>query len=220
MSVEQLKYKDARSLMLPGDVIAFGGKGHFSEIIKFATFSEVSHVGTILQTKISEDTSDRFFNNIIESTSLNGFNGVSVSRLSDRLSYNGEIWWLPLRKDLRLNHFNQQKFFDFLFNQAKERKEYDMPQAIKSALDALDNLPFGVHGPTYNKEDFSKFFCSELVAAGLEEAGVIGKINASEVTPIDLCRWNIYEETYYQLSGNPDKKIKRYNTLNPLDWKE
>ena len=47
MTVQQISYKKARKLMQPGDVIAFGGKGHFSEIIKFATFSEVSHVGVI-----------------------------------------------------------------------------------------------------------------------------------------------------------------------------
>ena len=42
MIVEQIEYDQARPLMKPGDVIAFGGKGHFSELIKFATFSDVS----------------------------------------------------------------------------------------------------------------------------------------------------------------------------------
>ena len=92
MSVEQISYSKAREKMKPGDVIAFGGKGHFSEIIKFATFSDVSHVGVILQTKVSEETSDRFFNQIIESTSLHGFNGVNISRFSDRLeTFEGEL---------------------------------------------------------------------------------------------------------------------------------
>ncbi|WP_222937587.1 hypothetical protein [Spartinivicinus ruber] len=93
-----------------------------------------------------------------------------------------------------------------------------MPQAIKSALDLLDTLPFGMHGIGYNKEDFSKFFCSELLGAGLEVAGTVGSINASEVTPIDLCRWKIYQDTYYQLKGNKSKKISRFNTASPLDW--
>lgn len=219
MAVEQILYEDARSKMKPGDVIAFGGKGHFSEIIKFATFSDVSHVGVILQTKITDDDTGRFFNQIIESTSLNGFNGVNISRFSDRNNtYEGEMWWLPLKKSIRKNKFNQKKFYNFLFNQAKERKAYDMPQAIKSALDALDTLPFGMHGPGYNSEDFSKFFCSELVSAGLEKAGAVGSVNASEVTPIDLCRWKIYQGTYYQLNGNPKKKISRFNTASPSNW--
>lgn len=219
MSVKQISYDEARESMQPGDVIAFGGKGNFSEIIKFATFSSVSHVGVILRTKIPDDTKKRFFNQIIESTSLNGFNGVSVNRFSDRLeSYEGELWWLPLNKKIRKNSFDQEKFFNFLFNQAKERKAYDMPQAIRSAVDALDKLPLDLHGPTYNREDFSKFFCSELVSAGLEIAGAVGSVNASEVTPIDLCRWKIYDDNYYQLKGESSKRISRFNTASPSDW--
>lgn len=219
MTVEKIDYEVARPLMNPGDVIAFGGKGNFSEIIKFATFSDVSHVGVVLQTKVAGDDSTRFFNQVIESTSLNGFNGVNISRFSDRLdTYEGELWWLPLSAQIRETKFNQIEFFNFLFDKAEKRVEYDMPQAIKSAIDVLDELPFGMHGPGHNREDFSKFFCSELVAAGLEKAGSIGDVNTSEVTPIDLCRWNIYEDRYYQLKGRPGKKISRFNTASPSDW--
>ncbi|MBU2705362.1 hypothetical protein KCM76_05195 [Zooshikella marina] len=219
MPVKQIFYEDARPLMQPGDVIAFGGKGHFSEIIKFATFSDVSHVGVILQTKITSDDTNRFFNQIIESTSLHGFNGVNISRFSDRLNtYDGELWWLPLNEELRKTRFKQKAFYNFLFNQAKERKPYDMSQAIKSALDALDELAFGGHGIGYNREDFSKFFCSELVAAALEVSTLVDSVNASEVTPIDLCRWKIYQDTYYQLKGDNSRKISRFNTANPADW--
>lgn len=218
MKMQTTDYRKIRDIMQPGDVIAFGGKGHFSEIIKFATRSEVSHVGVILQTCVRDSGSERYFNQIVESTSLHGFNGVAISRLSDRVdSYEGELWWLPLAKSSR-ERFNQDAFYEFLFNQAKRRAEYDMPQAIKSALDALDQLPFGLHGPGYNREDFSKFFCSELVAAGLEKAGVTGSVNASEVTPIDLCRWNIYGKQYFHFRGDTTKSISRYNTLEPKIW--
>ena len=219
MSVEAMSYHEARSQMQPGDVIAFGGKGHFSEIIKFATRADVSHVGVILQTRVRDDQTGRFFNQIIESTSLHGFNGVVVSRLSDRVNdYEGELWWLPLSSKTRQTRFDQAAFYDFLFLQARERKPYDMPQAIGSALDVLDELPWGGHGPGYNREDFSKFFCSELVAAAFEVAGTVGPINASEVTPIDLCRWNLYKKTYYRLKGDPQKRISRYNSLDPGQW--
>ncbi|WP_319407287.1 hypothetical protein [uncultured Desulfosarcina sp.] len=219
MTLERMEYSEARSLMKPGDVIAFGGKGHFSELIKFASRADVSHVGVILQTRVVDDDTGRFFNQVIESTSIHGFNGVVISRLSDRMeTYEGEIWWLPLNDGLRQEKFDSVIFYNFLFNQAKERKGYDVPQALKSAVDALDELPFGLHGPGYNREDFNRFFCSELVAAGLEKAGTVGTVNASEVTPIDLCRWNIYAATYFQLKGQADKQISRYNTLDPADW--
>ena len=216
MSAKKTTYEEARKHMRPGDVIAFGGKGHFSELIKFSTFSSVSHVGVILQTKAIDEDTDRFFNQIIESAEINDYSGVSVSRFSDRLdNYDGELWWLPLRKEVRDDRFDGKKFFNFLFNQARLRKPYDLPQAINSAIDVLDTLPFGVNGPGYNREDFSKFFCSELVAAGLEVAGVVENINSSEITPIELCRWTIYEDDYYQLLGETSKEISRFNSVSP-----
>jgi len=102
MSMEKVTYKEKRSSMQPGDVIAFGGKGHFSDIIKWATRSAVSHVGVILQSKLYYENKAQkgIFNQIIESTSLGGFSGVTISRLSDRIdTYEGEIWWLPLSDD-------------------------------------------------------------------------------------------------------------------------
>ncbi len=189
-------YRNVRQEMLPGDVIAFGGCGMFSRVVKFATNSNVSHVGIILQTKIPEDNTGRFFNQIIESTSLDGSNGVTISRFSERLrNYVGDVWWLPLTDSAR-KRFNQKLFFDFMLEQ--EGKPYDVPQAIKSALDSLDGI-----GLFYNKEDFSKLFCSELAAAGLEKSEVLPEINASEVTPIDLCEFLIFKKAV-QLKGALD----------------
>jgi hypothetical protein len=69
-----------------------------------------------------------------------------------------------LKEEIRKKSFKQKEFFNFLFNQAKARKAYDMLQEIKSAVDALDDLLFGINGLAYNKEDFSKFFCPQAVA--------------------------------------------------------
>jgi hypothetical protein len=204
--------------MQPGDIIAFSGKGNFSEIIKWATRAPVSHVGIVLQSKllIGNTPQDGFFNQIIESTSLKGFSGVSISRLSDRVdTYDGEMWWLPLSRKSRSN-LKTKEFYDFLLHQ--ERKPYDMPQAVKSALDALDNIPL-LGKATHNIEDFSSFFCSELAAAALEVGQVVSNINSSEVTPIDLCMFSLYKEEYYQIEGKGEEKdIKGYNTLSPDGW--
>lgn len=218
MGWKSASYQQVRSQMKPGDVIAFSGKGNLSEIIKWATRSGVSHVGVILQSQLLIDgnSQDGFFNQVIESTSLNGFSGVTISRLSDRIElYEGDLWWLPLRKNIH-SEMNKKKFYDFLIHQ--ERKAYDMPQAIKSALDVFDKVPV-IGKATHNVEDFSQFFCSELVAAGLEAAGCISNVNASEVTPIDLCCFSLYENDYYQLKGN-HREIRGYNTLSPSGWGE
>ncbi|MDT8323145.1 MAG: hypothetical protein RRA94_03455 [Bacteroidota bacterium] len=218
MALKRATYRNVRARMQPGDVIAFSGKGHFSEIIKWATRSSVSHVGIILQSKLLIDGKEQkgFFNQIIESTTLNGFSGVTISRLSDRVDkYDGEIWWLPLGKNVR-KLFNGKEFFDFMLHQ--ERKEYDMPQAIASALDLLDNVPL-IGNATHNVEEFSRFFCSELATAGLEKAGAIRQVNSSEVTPVDLCMFNIFEQDYFQIKGSR-RAIKGHNTLDPTGWGE
>ncbi|WP_262691925.1 hypothetical protein [Kordiimonas aestuarii] len=222
MAMHELSYEDARPQMKPGDVIAFSGKGHFSDIIKMVTFSEVSHVGVILQTQIASFADGRYFNQIIEAATVRGFSGVNISRFSERMEeYQGAIWWLPIRKDLRADEDAHKTFYNFLFGHAEARTEYDLPQALKSAADKFDDLPFNMNGPFYNKEDFARFFCSELVAAGLERAGIVDTVNASEVTPIDLCRWAIYEDDYYLLKPDTDgtkPDITRYNRMDPAAW--
>jgi hypothetical protein len=218
MALKTISYKEARNKMKAGDVILFSGKGDFSEIIKWATRSVVSHVGVIKQTKLLIDGNPQLgmFNEIIESTSLNGLSGVTTSRLSDRLNtYDGEIWWLPLRQEI-YDKMDKKAYYDFLIHQ--EHKEYDMPQAVKSALDALDKVPV-IGNLTHNTEDFARFFCSELVAAALEEAGAIPNINASEVTPIDLCCFDIFKANYFQLKGDT-KEIRGYNSVSPNGWGE
>lgn len=216
MGWNQADYEDVRDRMRPGDVIAFSGKGDLSEIIKWATCSAVSHVGVILQSKllIDDRPQDGYFNQIIESTSLNGFSGVTISRLSDRfVNYDGEIWWLPLSEAVRAR-MDLKIFYDYLLHQ--EHKPYDLPQALRAGLDIFDTTPYLEH-LTRNTEDFAKFFCSELVAAALEECGAIPRLNASEVTPADLCMFSIYQTDYYQLNGDA-KTIKGHNTVAVADW--
>lgn len=137
--------------------------------------------------------------------------GVQRNRMSDRLKYyDGNIWWLPLKDSIR-SKMNVNKLMEFLLDQSA--KPYDMPQAIKSALDRIDNLPI-VGAITYNIEDYGSFFCSELASAALEFAGAFNNVNASVVTPIDLCMFDIYDKNYHQLSG-AKTEIVGYNTVVP-----
>jgi hypothetical protein len=88
-----------------------------------------------------------------------------------------------------------------------------MPQAIKAALDIIEENPF-FDLSTYNQEDFDAFFCSELATAALRAGGVIETINPSEVTPINLCSFKLFAEDYYQLKGRR-KEIDNYNEGEP-----
>ncbi|WP_136797038.1 hypothetical protein [Desulfosediminicola ganghwensis] len=214
------EYLSVRDKMQPGDIIAFSGKGNFSEIIKWVTRSEVSHIGIVFESKVlmHNEAQRGKIVDIFESTTLyedpvtdKKVRGVQKNRMSVRLKYyEGDMWWLPLSEKIR-ERLDTKKLIDFLLHQ--EQKEYDMPQAVKSALDVLDSTPI-IGNVTHNREDFAAFFCSELATAALEYAGAIGNINCSEVTPIDLCRFDLFGTEYYQLKG-VQKEISGYCSLNP-----
>jgi hypothetical protein len=154
---------------------------------------------------------------ILESTSaLDRFPGVNARDLREKIEEQiGEVWWLPLKEEAR-QKLDLARFHEFLHQQLG--KGYDSLQAIKSAADDHEDAPlFG--RITHGREDFSRFFCSELVAAGLEAGGAIESLNCSEVTPMDLCTFSIYQETYYQLKGDR-KLIEGYNGVDPEGWGE
>ena len=210
MAMERTLYKQVCERMKPGDIVAFSGRSRFSRLIRLTTRAVVSHVGIICQTENSVE--------IIESvtfaqdrTSAEEVEGVRYNDMHKRVTdYDGFVWWLPLSEDSRAS-LNQKKMVEFL--QTTEGKKYDMPQAIKAALDIIEENPF-FDLSTYNQEDFDAFFCSELVAAALRAGGVIETINPSEVTPSNLCSFKLFAEDYYQLKGRR-KEIDDYNQNNP-----
>ncbi len=179
-----MDYSEIAWKIKPGDVLAYGGRGGDSEIIKMATKSPVSHVGVIV-----ENVKD--YNRVLESATVRGFCGVSISFLRDRLKYyDGEVWWLPLKNSIPVETL-------FAFYREHDGKHYDMSQAIAAGIDALDWL-----GISEADEDYGRFFCSELVAAALKTCGAVHGINASEQTPWDVCRLGIYSGCH-QLKGQP-----------------
>lgn len=214
MSWNRADYADVCDRIRPGDVIAFGGTSPTCELIKRVTDSNVSHVGVVLHPErltgapSRREASDHF----MEATPR----GMRIAQLSRRIGhYEGKLWWLPLDTAVR-QRMDLEQFHEFLL--AQKDKPYDVAQAIRSGLDMLDADPL-LKRATYNVEDLSSLFCSELVAAALEACGVIAHLNASEVTPIDLCRFAIYQSDYYQLKGE-DTPIQGYNTLSPEGWGE
>ena len=77
-----------------------------------------------------------------------------------------------------------------------------------------DTQPGGI---SYNQEGFSNWFCLELITEGLETAGVISGVNASEVTPVDICRFNILNKRYVQIKGDR-RLMSGFNSLKPDNW--
>lgn len=214
--LEQQQYHLVKEYIQPGDIIAFGGNSLFSKWAKLTTSSAVTHVAIVVQTKMHDEISSQYSNQVMEATSYRGKQGVMTNRLSERVaSYDGDIWWLPLSSNARrIFEENKKHFLNFMFEQ--NGKPYDILQLFGSAVDAIDELPI-FSSISYNQEDFNRWFCSELIAEGLETAGVIQGVNASEVTPVDICRFKIFKKRYIQLKGET-RKIAGFNSLTPDNW--
>lgn len=184
-----VSYDTIRPLMQMGDNIFMGGNGMASAVVKLATGSPVSHIAAVF---ITLDNRVQ----VIESTQIGCFTGVTINYLSDRIAnYDGKMWWAPLCDEVR-DALSESKYMSWM--RSHQGKDYDLPQAIGSALDVF---PF-----IENKEDFDKLFCSELVTGALEFAteGRIPRlhgVNASKQTPRDCYLQNWHAADYYQFLG-------------------
>ncbi len=192
-------YRAARDAMRPGDVIAFGGEGFVSGAIKFLTRSQVSHVGVVFGNPDSMVV-------IAESTSLNGRSGVQFNRLSERIEeYPGRAWWLPLSDHARAA-LDADEMRHFLL--AQDGKSYDfrgINAFLARPIPGWGQIPFFHHGAE------EAWFCSEYVAAGFQQAGLLHGHEPDEVSPQKLCEMSIYDKCV-QLIGKP-QEIGRFNTL-------
>jgi hypothetical protein len=154
-----------------GDVIAFSGKGFISNAIKVFTLSSITHVGAVIGP-----------NQIIESTTLNGKNGVQLNNISERVAkYHGKVWWYPLLPAISID---VQKFRTFMLEQVG--KPYDKRVLLHHAWDVMNWFGW--------KEHYDKWICSALVAEGLEKGGAISDVNCEEITPKVLVKIPIYGE--------------------------
>lgn len=213
----EFQFKDYQQLeqhIRPGDIIAFGGNSMFSRWAKLTTRSVVTHLAIVLETKTPAGDGQKPVHQIIESTYYYGGNsGVMINRLCERIAtYDGNIWWLPLSEQNR-HTFELNKADCIAFLRAQLHKPYDVWQLFGSTVDASDNLPFFRY-LSYNVEDFSQWFCSELIAAALRMGKLIEAINASECTPIDICQLAIYQASYTQLLGLKTP-ITGFNSVQP-----
>jgi len=201
MTPIQEDYEDVRHRIRAGDVIAFGGRGIIPWIIKRWTNYPCSHVGIVTRCQVQGVAGESV--RVMESTRLNGYTGVVETRLSKRVrQYDGEVWLLQLANHIRRG-LDLKKFWKFIY--AAEGRPYDLWQAIRSP------------GSIDCSEDGRKYFCSELVAAGLEAGGVIDNINSAAVTPEDVCKFRLYAPIVIQIKG-ASCDLPLHNTLDPDDF--
>ena len=173
---------DVAPLVRPGDVVAFSGRGVVSDIVRTATQSHISHIGMVL----SADPAAQ----MIESTSLDGFCGVTIGSFLARCSaYSGDVWWYPLSA---LNRAKCRSADLHAWILAQDHKEYDTWGAVGSALHE------------HVLQNPNKWFCSELGAAILQHGGVLPPaVDPALVRPCDLLQFPIFADSCYQIGWMP-----------------
>ncbi|KKP40322.1 MAG: hypothetical protein UR30_C0005G0103 [Candidatus Peregrinibacteria bacterium GW2011_GWC2_33_13] len=179
-----------------GDMIAFKkGKNFVAAVIHLFTNSDVNHVGIIvkLYNGIGHD-----FPFIIEANP----DDVEYSFLPRKMKDDKDeifVYRLTDENYKKLNE-NLDSFYQFMNEQIG--KAYDFPQAIETVI------------KTVTKDSYATFFCSKLVGAIYQHAGIItpemlkkyGFKCVSELTPADCCKLPIFKDSFKLLSLEAEVK--------------
>lgn len=209
-------YNDIKQHIRPGDLIAFGGNSLFSKWAKLTTWSGVTHVGAVTGCHTCPDTNKVLRHDLFEATVRNRLRGVMVNPLQERLEeYEGDIWWLPLHRKPGERFLKAEQMMK-QFIASENGKNYDIWQLFGSTVDFFDHHPW-LWRLTRNLKCEHEWFCSELIAELYNRTGVVKQVCAAETTPIDLCRFKIFQDGYVQLKGK-GRDIRRFNTFLPDNW--
>lgn len=192
-----MTYEDIRPGLDSGDLVLFGGTSQISAVIKRLTGSPWSHVGMILRDAVNDLVL------LWESTSLSALpdldtglarRGVQVVELSERIrTYQGDIAVRPLQCE-RTPMFRARL--------AETRREFRgrpyEQNYLELALAAYDG-PLGKQ----RAANVLSLFCSELVAAALQRAGVLtrpaeGGLPSNEYVPGDCASGQLLERHLVQ----------------------
>jgi hypothetical protein len=186
-------------LMKSGDLIVFSGTDPIGAAITKVTRSQYTHVGLVLIVKGTPCILESTIGPVgVDVLALQEVQGVGITDLRHRVqaihdAATGERVWHAARTTA-LTYEQECKLMQYALG--IHGIEYDMVQALLSAMDSLD----AVIGK--GKSDLTKLFCSELVVAcELACTGTVyhdkhdPPINASRVVP--------YEVLELHVSGTP-----------------
>lgn len=199
--------------LIPGYLLAFRGKGFVSKMIMIAS-PGVSHAETIA------------FNP--ETIALQAFSAIEKgTRFEDVerviLDAKGTVYYMKLRQEV-IDRMDMDRFIGAVASLMN--KPYDFLHMIGVGIDDwhVNLLRFVPKMPQWvikalrsvfrNSPTMQKVVCSGVYAWAMQQALDLD-INPSEQTPLDLCRWDIFEPEYIVLKGK-DKGIKGFNTVKVL----
>jgi hypothetical protein len=123
MNMIKKDYQSVRQKMKSGDVIAFKYRNNKDNDKNRQYHQNVDHIGIICHMQLTDDSTGRFYNHVVELINRPKNNQFTFSFIRERIeNFNGTIWWLPLNSDLRKSKFDIIRFFNQLFYIAPRRK--------------------------------------------------------------------------------------------------
>ena len=190
-----------------GDIIGFGGSGFVSDAIEWLTRSRLSHVATVIDPRLDVDGQPQTELHIVESTILNGRNGVQINPLAARLAMCGpreRVWALRLSDAIR-------GFLDWdrLWAFAMVRVNRDRYNVLELGAYIARMIPVVQDLPIWYKPNSHEEVCSELVAQ-LLAAGGLPALRPYETPPQGIAELKIYADCR-QLQGKP-AAIRKFNS--------
>jgi hypothetical protein len=173
----------------PGDIIGFSGFNMLSAGINIATYGiplwSVSHVGIVAEVKVG----GRLL--LFESTTLNGdypclVTGEKICGTQAHSpefivgQYKGGAWHYPLYREL---YAHERVRLTSYLNESIGT-QYDVKGALRAG-----GLAFAFLEALFREQSAQTLFCSEWVAASLQNIGILQTANFSGWSPNYLCRY-------------------------------
>jgi hypothetical protein len=190
-----------------GDIIAFGGTGFVSDAIEWLTRSRLSHVAMVVDPRLLVDGRPQTELQIVESTILNGQNGVQINPLRARLATcdAGERVWVLRLSDAIRGFLNWDRLWAF----AMVRVNRDRYNVLELGAYIARMIPVVQDLPVWYKPNSREEVCSELVAE-LLAAGGLPALRPYETSPQGIAELKIYADCR-QLIGKP-AAIRKFNS--------
>jgi hypothetical protein len=186
-----MPYDKAVRMMQTGDVMAFGGEGFIVNRIESFTDSDQAHVGTIIRPDVGDEM-------LLSEARPSG---MTLSFLWEVFKEWEDVWYLPLKL---LNIQAMSELVDINMKVCRQNIGYDFKAIYRYWR--KKSVP----------ENYSKLYCSEIVALGWRKAGIYD--GTTSLTPVQVCRTALYASKYYCLkwAGSKPKEIPNFNTVEPM----
>lgn len=210
--IDLSQFEPVRYAMRPGDIVLFDGSlanpcddlggAILAGGIEAVSDSVASHSAMIVPATFPGLTGPS--PHLIESTILDGVDGVQTHPVEERLTSGQRAWWLALSDRFR-------NFLDFeaMWLLAEAKVNRDAYNVLEIGKYLARHVPILSELPALYESDDNQEVCSELVAMLLQAGGIPG-LNPAICSPQTLAELRIYRACI-QILG-PPKTIERFNT--------